>query len=142
MRTRLILLCVAAFASCGASPPQGCSLDGKQVLKCAAEHDQDSEGEMLVACLPFSKPQLITGAWVYGFEHNSFFSGKRASAKLLRSFPIGTELEVKHSIPDDGRLRVFQVEVIGRRSLCDMGFPKHIIVADRVLSQSLVAISR
>lgn len=137
----MILLCFATVAGCKASPPQDCSLAGRQVLQCMEDHIGSDDRALLLACLPFSKPQRISGTWVYGFELNQFFSGQRASSQFLRSVESDTSLEVEDDIPNDERRRVFQVDVIGRRSRCDMGVPKHVIVVDRVVSYSLAAIS-
>ena len=98
--------------------------------------------EMLLACFPFSKPEKIEGAWYYGFETNMFYEGKHASLGDLGVNSAGeTSLQYDPHLPNDGQLRVLQIQLVGRRSRCPMGFPNHIIFVDRVISSSVKAVS-
>jgi hypothetical protein len=103
--------------------------------------------EMLLACFPFSKPETIRGAWVFGFEANSFYEGERASPDTLKryarppndkSVPAGSRatLVFNPDVPVDGKLRVFQIDFVGRRAKCPVA-PEREIVVDRVLSSTL-----
>jgi hypothetical protein len=96
---------------------------------------------MLLACFPFSKPETIKGAWYYGFETNVFLEGKHASPDRGFNSEGDTNLQYDPHLPNDGQLRVLQIQLVGRRSQCPMGFPKHIIVVDRVISSSVKAVS-
>ena len=101
-----------------------------------AEHYQSNDRTTLLACLPFSKPGKISGAWVRGFEMSGFFEGQRASASLASATESAPELQSQDQLPVDGKLWVFQVTFIGRRSTCALG-TKPTIVVDRVLSSEL-----
>ena len=90
---------------------------------------------MLLGCFPFSQPQRISGAWVSGFETNEFYEGERASRSLINKQIGHTELEIGNVAPVGPYPTVFQMEFIGRRSQCDMGSPRHIIIVDQVISR-------
>ena len=103
--------------------------------------------EMVLACFPFSKPETIGGAWVFGFEANSFYEGERASLETVQKYVIpptaksltaekNTTLVFNPDLPIDGKLRVFQIEFVGRRGMCPLGREREIVV-DRVLSRTL-----
>jgi hypothetical protein len=102
---------------------------------------------MLLACIPFSKPETIEGSWVVGFEANSFYEGEPASPVTLKRYltlsldkpdPPSTYaiLVFNPDVPVDGKLRAFQIRFVGRRAKCPVG-PEHEIVVDRVLSRTL-----
>lgn len=90
---------------------------------------------MLLGCFPFSKPERITGAWVAGFETNEFYEGEPASASLVNRRVGDTQLAIEIPVRSGPFLQMYQLDFVGRRSLCDMGFPKHIIVVDRIISR-------
>ena len=53
-------------------------------MQCMKTHRGTDRREMLPACLPFSQPEEMKGAWVYGFETNQFYENERASGADLR----------------------------------------------------------
>jgi hypothetical protein len=112
---------------------------------------------VLLACFPFSKTERMSGAWVVGFETNSFYEGAKASADYLRfertPNPDPGDVRVTHhatlvlepksgpALPDDGKLRVLQVDFIGRREKCPILPPDHTIIVDRILSATIREVS-
>ena len=134
MRRPSIALSIVLLAGCGSRVPQTCKPSPKQTSECMARH-KGNDREMLLSCFPFTRPQRIAGAWITGFETNEFYEGAVASRSLINSQVGDTELEVEipqaHlAIPSP---KVFALDMLGRRSNCDMGYPHHIIVVDRVL---------
>ena len=137
-----IIVVALAVAACQAGPSQDCEIAGKQAVECS-ERNSQSDREMLLSCLPFSKPERIGGAWADGFETNEFYEGQRASVSLVNTAIGDTQLQMSDK---DGLAEgqgpaviVYQIEVIGRRSRCDMGFPRHVIVVDKVISKVAAA---
>jgi len=142
------------LTGCHAARPPDCNLVAKQASGCIQRFEgARDERRMLLACFPFSEPVRIRGAWVSGFELNSFFEGAEASADLLRfeltPNPDPRDVRVTHhatlvmepksgpTLPDDGKVRVLQVDFIGRREICPILPPDHTIVVDRILSASI-----
>jgi hypothetical protein len=142
MQRASILFAVLISAGCKPSPPRDCATARRKALQCLSHRYPGGNHEALLACFPFSKPERIEGAWVEGFEHNQFFEGQRASAAQLRSEAYGTQLETDMPTPSDGRLRAIQVQFIGRRSLCDMGYSPNVIIVDRFMSSAIKAVTR
>lgn len=136
MRNGLLIVLVALCTGCGSSPdpPQNCKVAEKQAFQCLERNGGKSHREMLLACLPFSKPERISGAWVFGFETNHFFEGEQASLEH-KGRTSTTKLEPGLELGLDTRPKPYQVEVVGRRSQCDMGFPRNIILVDRVIAK-------
>jgi hypothetical protein len=97
--------------------------------------------EMLLACFPFSKPQKIAGAWYVGFETNAFVEDQEAKAGEPPEDGKLASLVYASDLPHDGRLRALQVQLIGRRSECPMGYPDRIIVVDRMISRAVRSVS-
>ncbi len=124
-----------AVAACQAGPPRDCEVAGKQGLECIERYRGKSDSKMLLGCFPFSKPERIAGAWAHGFETNEFYEGQRASASLVNKGVGETQLQIEGVQSGGPAVRVYQIEVIGRRSRCDMGFPHHIIVVEKVVSK-------
>lgn len=106
--------------------------------------------EMLLGCFPFSKPETMKGVWFTGFEANTFYEGERASPDLLKRYLAPPDAKTMRwgrfttlvfgrsgnpDIPSDGKLRVFQIDFVGRRGTCPAG-PERTIVVDRVLSST------
>ena len=138
-------------AACHSDPPNDCSLDPKRrlekQLQCMEKFGPGDDRKMLLACVPFSKPETIGGSWVFGFEANSFYEGEQASPEVLKrdtappsdrrvSAASDTTLVFNPDVPRDGKLRVFQIRFVGRRAACPIG-PEREIVVDRVLSSTL-----
>lgn len=102
--------------------------------------------EMELACFPYSAPNRMTGAWVTGFEVNTFYENMRASPEIFKGdiaphagkpvVATDTELVMENLIPTDGKLRVFQMVFIGRRAKCPIGLDRKIVV-ERLLSRTL-----
>lgn len=116
--------------------------------KFGSGHDR----QMLLGCFPFSKPQRMKGAWVFGFEVNGFYEGQPASLQLLQSaagVPLppaqrpkadaSARLEWDPHTPVDGKLRAFQIDLIGRRDTCHAE-SQPVIVVDRIISAQLKAV--
>lgn len=68
-----------------------------------------------------------------GFETSSFYEGERASWALITSNrPTDTELA---GVSGFGSFPMpFDIEFVGRRSLCDMGNYGHVIVVEHVVT--------
>lgn len=137
MRSGLVILSLALCTGCGGNPdpPQDCKIAEKQAFQCLERNAGKSDRELLLACFPFSKAERVTGAWVFGFETNYFFEGEQASLEHLNGRTSTTELEPGLELGLDTRPKPYQVEFVGRRSQCDMGFPRNIILVDRVISK-------
>jgi hypothetical protein len=108
----------------------------QQGLQCLERHSGKSERDAFLACVPFSKPERVSGAWAYGFEINEFYEGERADR--LKRGASDTALDLEAEVGVNGRPRVYQVDFIGRRSQCDMGLPSHVLLVDRVISKRSV----
>ena len=131
----MALVAFITAAGCGQGAPQKCEVAKAQGFECLERHRGKSDRQMLLGCFPFSPPERITGAWVHGFETNEFYEGDTASRELINRAVGDTQLEVDGSEQLGARLRVFQIDFVGRRSQCDMGFPRNIILVDRVSSR-------
>jgi hypothetical protein len=133
---------LATVAACQAAPPKDCTVAHKQAQECMGRFHSGQDRQMLLGCFPFSKPEKIEGAWYYGFELNSFSEGARATPRDVAP-PVGGDVSLEYDphLPIDGRVRVLQMQIVGRRSQCPMGLPDHIIVVDRVISSTVKAVS-
>ena len=124
-----------ALAGCQSEKAPNCDLADLGVRQCVDQLGRAPDREMLLTCLPFSPPERITGAWVVGFEANEFYEGQQASPALINKRVGDTGLEIDERYWVGPEPRVFQIELVGRRSRCDMGFPRHLIVVDRVIAR-------
>lgn len=107
------------------------------MLRCTEENEAKGQRAVLLNCLPFSDPVKTTGLWVIGFEKNDFFEGKRPAEKDIITQDSDTELvwdgDVRSTAPYD----VLEVELTGRRSLCEFtGITPHLIVAEELKVKS------
>jgi hypothetical protein len=138
---------LAALAACHAGPPSDCNKALEQGLECTSRFGSGHDREALLACFPFSKPERMGGAWIYGFEANAFYEGGQASPEYLERyserpragsawFGERPTLLFNPNLPVDGRLRVFQIELMGRRAKCPIA-PHGEIIVDRVLATKL-----
>jgi hypothetical protein len=125
------------LGACHAGPPRDCAVVIKQAGNCISRFKAGDDRDMLLSCFPFSKPQNINGAWYVGFETNVFLEGQRAKAGVPRFGAGHTELEYDDRGPNDGRLRAFDVRLIGRRSECPMGYPEQKIIVDKMADRVL-----
>ncbi|MFL6861937.1 MAG: hypothetical protein ACJ8DZ_02945 [Allosphingosinicella sp.] len=142
-RGKFLLCAFAAVSACHAvAPPPDCRLVARQAPKCLLSHRRADERALLLGCFPFSAPETITGAWVHGFETNEFYERVPASARLADRRGSDTALETEAERPDDERIRVWQVTLVGRRSQCDMGLPPKVIVVDRIVASKVVEVPR
>jgi len=140
VRGAFLVSFLAALSGCSASAPRNCRLAAEQAPQCIRADRGKGERDLLLGCFPFSSPETIAGAWVYGFENNAFYEGAHASASTARMDPSDTALEAELNLPNDGRIRVLQVTVVGRRSKCDLGYPPKAIVVDRIVAGKVVAV--
>lgn len=141
MRGAFLVSSLAALSACRASaPPRDCRLAAEQAPHCFQSHQGKADRDLLLSCFPFSGTETIVGAWVYGFENNAFYEGVHASARTARLSPSDTVLEADIDLPNDGRTRVMQVTLVGRRSRCDLGYPPNAIVVDRIVAGEVVAV--
>ena len=149
---------LAVLTACQSAPPADCKLALKQVHDCFQRFQGANDSrKMLLACLPFSPAEKISGAWVVGFEANSFHEGVKASSDLLR-FELTRNpdphdvrsanyatlvLDPKSgpALPLDGKLRALQVVFIGKREKFPITPPVHNIVVDQVLSTTIRAVA-
>jgi len=138
MRTGWVVAWATLLTGCEAGPPQDCKVAHVQGPQCLDRNAGKTERDLLLACFPFSKPERIAGAWVYGFETNEFYEGERASPEHLGRRSSNTELELEIELGLDSRPQVYQVDFVGRRSQCDMGLPAHILLVDRVIAKRKV----
>jgi hypothetical protein len=148
------LALLTILGGCHAAAPPDCDLVSKKASGCFRRFEgTHDDRKMLLTCFPFSEPERMRGAWVTGFELNSFYEGAKASADLvgpeLTPNPDPRDVRVtRHAtlvfaprsgptVPVDGKVRVLQVEFIGRRELCPILPPDHTIVVDRIVSASI-----
>ena len=131
-----VVISAFALASCSSDPPRDCEVASKQALQCLERFRGKTDRELLLGCFPFSLPQRVAGAWVSGFETNEFYEGKKASPSLIHKAVGDTGLQFQMMENHGPSIRVYQIEFVGRRSQCEMGFPHHTIVVDRVISQA------
>lgn len=135
MKTGWVLLLAVGLGSCVESPLPNCNPSREEAFGCLERHRGKSGREMLLACYPFSKPERIEGAWVAGFETNEFYEGEPVSESLVGKRVGDTQLETEIPVRSGPFPQLHKLDFVGRRSLCDMGFPKSIIVVDRVISR-------
>jgi len=139
MRLPSVTFAVAVLSACGTHPPTDCKVVQDQARNCLKRFGDRQVRESLLACFPFSKPEEINGAWYVGFELNDFAEGESPSRRATEraGSGAGTELWfVEPNVPVDGKVRVLQMQLVGRRSECPM-YPGHIIIVDRVISRKL-----
>ena len=136
----LIAGTMLALAGCDPSPPKGqtgpprdCETAFKQGMQCTERYAKNGR-DVLLGCFPFSEPERISGAWITGFETNEFYENERVSPSLVNKRVGDTQLEIEIPARPGPSLQLYQVDFVGRRSLCYMGFPHHIIVVDRIIS--------
>jgi hypothetical protein len=129
------LVALMALGACNSGPPANCKVAGEQAMQCIERYSGKSDDDMLPGCFPFSKPERIFGAWVSGFETNEFYEGEQASPALVNKHGGHTELELEDVGSTGPFPVVFDMEFIGRRSQCDMGVPRHIILVDQLISR-------
>lgn len=131
-----VVAVVVAVGGCAQPKPLDCKPPREKAFGCLERYEGQSYRQMLLGCFPFSEPERIAGAWVHGFETNEFYERASASRELIHKAVGHTQLQLEDSEKLGSTYRVFQMEIVGRRSRCNMGFPRHIIVVDRVLSQA------
>lgn len=109
---------------------------------------KNAEGRhnVLLSCFPFSKPEKIKGAWYYGSETNAFVEGEQVQAgNHAPPIASGNSTRLAYydpKLPNDGLLRVLQVELVGRRSECPMGYPNHVIVVEQMMTRTIKFVSK
>jgi hypothetical protein len=97
--------------------------------------NRQSQRDGLLSCFPFSKPERIAGTWALGFELNEFYEGTTALPDRRPDRQSYTSL-IPADAPRVGRgPAYFHVDFVGRRSLCDMGVPRAIIVVDKFVAR-------
>jgi hypothetical protein len=109
-----------------APPPQICERvkDEKSAARCLTANAPRGETEATLTCFPFSEPQYLSGIWVTGLESSTFFEGAKTfeSSMLFEGgdtwlTPDAARPETTRSMQGEAT-RAYQVELIGRRSLC------------------------
>ena len=133
------MVLVVGLAACRSGPPENCEVANQQGFECSERYRDRSDRELFLACLPFSRAERIAGAWVTGFETNEFYEGQRASSSLIHKSIGHTQLIFAEQGSPVPSTTVYQMEFVGRRSKCDMRFPRHHIIVDRVISKVRVA---
>ncbi|TCJ32184.1 hypothetical protein E0504_44425 [Parafrankia sp. BMG5.11] len=106
-------------------------------------------------CEPYGPPEKLAGMWELDLEHSTFFEGANDLREVMRAFEKGefdyTWLNVRDIAqrPDElaaaqgAGARVYQIQLIGRRSLCASGFghmgayPREVLL-QKLLSQEAV----
>jgi hypothetical protein len=137
---QLLVLAAFGLAACQPRAPLDCASAERQAPGCIERHrvSETSDRDFLLDCFPFSEPERIAGAWVSGFETNEFYEGRVATTSLINSDIGGTQLVFEEeALPE---VRLYQLELMGRRSRCAMGFPQHYVIVDEVISRSDVTI--
>jgi hypothetical protein len=139
----LLILAAMGLAACQPRAPQDCASAARQAPACIERHRAGgTDGrDFLLDCFPFSDPERIAGAWVTGFETDEFYEGQVATASLIHRDVGGTQLvmeEEEEGARDGALLRLYQMELTGRRSRCEMGFPRHYVIVDEVISRTEV----
>jgi hypothetical protein len=118
----------------GVGSPKDCAEAMRHDFQCTGRFPAKDERLMLLSCFPFSEPKRINGAWVTGFEANEFYEGEQTSGARTHKGISDTQLVISIPSQPGPFMQFYQLEFVGRRSLCDMGFPRHIIVVDRIIS--------
>ena len=106
-------------------------------------------------CEPFGPPEKLSGMWELDLEHSAFFEGAEdlLSTKVKLEDWDYTWLDVPDIAERTDELgaaqgagrRVYRVELVGRRSLCDTGFghmgayPREVLL-QKLLSQEAVPV--
>lgn len=128
MRITILLAAFATVSACGHQKPVDCTkVDLIALDRCWEKNRSKGEASALVACMPFSERISTDGIWVVGFEKNDFLEGMKRppNDELLWSESTGAELAVDESLFKRPLhpMAAFEVEVVGRRALCPVGFP-------------------
>jgi len=131
VRALLLIWLSVALGACQKEQPLDCS---KMILRnvdsCFQKNRSKGEAASLVACLPFSERLKTSGIWVVGFEKNDFFEGWGARlppADIIWNQSTGASLVVddelqKKVAPIGPHTYALQVDIVGRRALCPVGF--------------------
>ena len=95
-------------------------------------------------CMPFSKPQQMSGLWVRDLEYSGFYSGAEKLSDIAGKDSntwLSLDLREREITAGQGTGNlVYRVEFIGRHSLCEFGYghmggyPQEVIV-DRFLKK-------
>jgi len=107
-----------------------------------------SDRDFLQDCFGLGKSERIKGVWATGFEVNAFLEDARVTPDILRMFLGRPTLEtarkatekslvISSDAPNDGKLRLFEVDFIGRRERCPPGPSYQGILVDRMLSKTI-----
>ena len=129
---------IILFSVISCTKPLSCDAPPLEIRKCIDRWHQVSDRAMFLKCYPFSGPEHFKGVWAFGFETNIYVDGESPTTKLIEEKLGDTELVMDREPVGPfpaGFARTFAIEFVGRRSLCEMGFPHHYIVVDRVISQ-------
>ena len=139
------------------SPAECRALYDTVIERCGGSIERASEIMRLnpAICEPFGPPEELSGMWELDLEHSAFFEGAEDLRQLATQSTPGDWDYTWLDVPDirerpnelaaaqgAGR-RVYRVELIGRRSLCDTGFghmgayPRAVLL-QKLLSQEAV----
>ena len=130
---QLILLALPLLASCEPARVDCGRYETPATLSCMDKHEAKGERAMLLACLPFSQPEKVSGVWVTGFERNAFFEGRHLADGSILTEDSDTELVAEEAVRSNERYHALEVELTARRSVCPFTkITPHLIVADRM----------
>ena len=130
----LMMISCKGSQGVGVDPPKDCAEAMRHDFQCTGRFRAKDERLMLLSCFPFSEAERINGAWVPGFEAHEFYEGEQTAGARTHKGISDTQLVINIPSRPGPFMQFYQLEFVGRRSLCDMGFPRHIIVVDRIIS--------
>lgn len=170
MRTLLILDLLAACSQRPEMPANQRSSDGQwksayTSAECKALTARDAflkrcfggdlkDGNYVgdLKCMPYSRPQRMTGVLVVGLEYSAFFPGASTYADV-KGRPDKIWLQAKPPLPKEvdaagqgAGTRAYVIDLVGRRSLCDSHyghfgmFPQEVI-AERVVAMRAIPVA-
>ncbi len=129
------------------------------IERCGGSIERASEimGQNPAICEPYGPPEKLSGMWELDLEHSAFFEGAGDLRQLatpanpedwdytwLNVLDIAERPDELAAAQGAGR-RVYRVELVGRRSLCDTGFghmgayPREVLLQE-LLSQEAVPV--
>lgn len=112
----------------------------------------------IALCEPFGPPQRLSGLWELDLEHSAFFKDAVRAEELPTleqadesgeltwlDAPDLSQMSDKLAAAQGSGRRVYRVELIGRRSLCDSGFGHmgaypHQVILKKLLSEETLLV--
>jgi hypothetical protein len=142
---RAVPLLFCLFLSCGEKKytPQECqSRELTLVQRCYGGNLQSGKYVGDLKCWPFSKPQRMSGVWVFGLEASHFYPNANSAPSQRAYTWLQTDMSQLRQVTASSQRSgwvAYQVDFVGRQSLCNNNYGQggqfpHEVVAERFYS--------